>query len=101
VADTRRAKAIPDVPTFVELGLPAIVAVTWFAVMAPPETSDVVARQLRDAIAAALKMPDVESRFAEFGAEPRGWTPEETGRFVKAESQKWRDVIRNANVTLG
>jgi tripartite-type tricarboxylate transporter receptor subunit TctC len=100
VADSRRAKTIPDVPTFVELGLPAIDAVTWFAVMAPPATPDTAVREVQGAMSAALKLPDVEKHFEEFGAEPRGWTPDETGRFVRAEAVKWRDVIKNANVTL-
>jgi tripartite-type tricarboxylate transporter receptor subunit TctC len=100
VADAKRSKVIPDVPTFAELGLPAVNAVTWFAVMAPPSTPDATVREIQGAMASVLKQPDVEKRFAEFGAEPRGWSPEDTGRFVKAETQKWRDVIRNANVTL-
>jgi len=47
-----------------------------------------------------MAMPDVKARFAEQGAEPRGWSTEQTGRFIQAESDKWNKVIKSANVTL-
>ncbi len=48
----------------------------------------------------AMALPDVKARFAEQGAEPRGWSPERTGEFIKAESERWNKVIKSANVTL-
>ena len=100
VADSHRSPALPDVPTFAEAGLPAMNAVTWFAVMAPPATPDGVVRTVHKAMAEALALPDVKQKFAEQGAEPRGWSPEETGRFVRAEADKWGKVVKAANVTI-
>jgi tripartite-type tricarboxylate transporter receptor subunit TctC len=100
VADSHRSPALKDVPTFAELGLPAMNAVTWFAVMAPPGTPDAVVQKTWKAMAAALKQPDVLSQFAVQGAEPKGTSPEETGRFVKAETDKWREVIKTNNVVI-
>ena len=50
----------------------------------------------------ALDMRDdrMAFEFAEQGAEPRGWSTEQTGRFIQAESDKWNNVIKSANVTL-
>jgi tripartite-type tricarboxylate transporter receptor subunit TctC len=100
VADSHRSPVLKEVPTFAELGLPAMSSVTWFAVMAPPGTPDAVAQAAQRAFADALKLPDVQQKFADQGAEPRGLTPVETGAFVKAEVEKWRKVVKTANVTI-
>ena len=75
-------------------------AVTFFTVVAPPNTPAATAAAIQKSIADALTMPDVKQKFADLGAAPRGWTPEQTGRFIKAESDKWNKVIKSANVTL-
>ncbi|MGQ3083681.1 MAG: Bug family tripartite tricarboxylate transporter substrate binding protein [Hydrogenophaga sp.] len=100
VADTERAKVLPQVPTFVESKVPGMNAVTFFSVVAPPGTPLAVATSAQKAIADAMALPDVKARFAEQGAEPRGWSPERTGEFIKAESERWNKVIKSANVTL-
>ena len=50
--------------------------------------------------AAPVTQPEVRQKFAEQGAEPRGWDPARTGQFIRAESAKWARVIRSANVSL-
>ena len=100
VADSKRSAALPGVPTFAEAGLPAVQAVTWFAVAAPPGTSPAVVKQLNSAMVEALKLPDVQARFAENGAEVVGNTPEQMSRFVRDESERWAKIIKDANVTV-
>ena len=100
VADEQRSPALPQVPTFAELKLPAMNAVTFFSVVAPPGTTPAMALTLQKSVAEALAQPDVKQKFTEQGAEPRGWSPEQTGRFIKAESERWNKVIKSANVTL-
>ena len=58
------------------------------------------ATTLQKQLAEAMALPDVKARFAEQGAEPRGWSTEQTARFIQAESAKWNKVIKSANVTL-
>ncbi|WP_300553633.1 tripartite tricarboxylate transporter substrate binding protein [Limnohabitans sp. Rim8] len=100
VADTRRSRALPDVSTFSELNLPAMQAVTFFSVVAPPGTPATVARRIHGQLAAAMALPDVKEKFAAQGAEPGGQTPENTATFIQNESAKWKKVISTANVTL-
>lgn len=100
VADEQRSKALPQVPTFAESRLPAMNAVTFFSVVAPPNTPAATVTAVQKAVAEALGLPDVRQKFAEQGAEPRGWTPEQTGRFIKTETDRWNKVIKSANVTL-
>jgi tripartite-type tricarboxylate transporter receptor subunit TctC len=100
VADSRRSRALPDISTFSEMRLPAMQAVTFFSVVAPPGTPSSVARRIQGHLAAAMALPDVREKFAAQGAEPGGQTPEETSAFIQAESAKWKNVISTANVTL-
>ena len=51
-------------------------------------------------VAAALKLPDVRTKFLDQGAEPQGQDTASTARFIKDEEARWRSVIRSANVTL-
>ncbi|MBL6617255.1 MAG: tripartite tricarboxylate transporter substrate binding protein [Reyranella sp.] len=100
LASRTRSPVAPDVPTTAELGLPGLVASAWFALVAPPGTPDSIAQKVSADMAAALKQPDVRSRFLELGAEPQGGTPAETAAFIKDEEARWRSVIKSANVTL-
>ncbi|NDZ14651.1 tripartite tricarboxylate transporter substrate binding protein [Variovorax sp. WS11] len=100
VADEQRSHALPEVPTFAEQKLPAMNAVTWFAVVAPPGTPADKVASTQKAIADALALPDVKQKFAEQGAEPRGWDAARTGKFLQAESAKWNKVIKSAKVSL-
>jgi tripartite-type tricarboxylate transporter receptor subunit TctC len=99
VADDERSKALPQVPTLMESKV-NMEAVTFFTVVAPPGTPPAAVATMQKAVAAALALPDVKSKFGEQGAEPRGWSPEQTGSFIKRESDKWNKVIKSANVTL-
>jgi tripartite-type tricarboxylate transporter receptor subunit TctC len=100
VADSKRSGILNGVPSFVEGGLPGMVAVTWFAVVAPPGTPAAAVQQLNGALVEALKLPDVQARFAEQGAEAIGNSPEQMGRFVRDEAVRWARIIKDANVTL-
>jgi tripartite-type tricarboxylate transporter receptor subunit TctC len=48
----------------------------------------------------ALSNPEIKQKFLEQGAEPRGWSPEQTAKFVRDESEKWQAVIKTTNVSL-
>ncbi len=100
VADQQRSQALPNVPTFAEQRLPAMNAVTFFSVVAPPGTPAAAVAYLHKALADALAQPDIRQKFQDQGANPRGWPPEEAGRFIRAESEKWNRVIKAANVTV-
>lgn len=99
VADAQRSKALPDVPTFVQTGLQGMDAVTWFALVAPPGTPVPLVDSYQQAVAKALADPEVARKFAQQGAEPRGESPAEAARFIRAEIDKWQKVITSANVT--
>jgi len=88
------------VPTAGEAGYPDLISVTWFAIVAPPGTPDAIVHKINADAAAALRQPDVRTKFLEQGAEPVGQDPAFTAAFIKDEERRWREVIKSANVTL-
>lgn len=100
VASTRRSPVAPDIPTVTEAGLPGFVTSAWFAMVAPPGTPNAIVQQINGAVVEALKLPDVQKRYLDQGAEPVGNTSAEMAAFVKDEMARWQKVITSANVTL-
>ena len=99
VGTEKRISALPDVPTIAET-LPGFASSTWFAVVAPPKTPAAIVDKISADIAAAVKDPAVQKRFADLSAEPVGDTPAEATAFMHAEVERWNKVIKAANVKL-
>ncbi len=98
VTGAQRTAAAPEVPTIAEAGLPGYEAVQWYGVLAPAHTpKDIIAR-LHGEIARILHLPDVKARFLADGADPVGNTPEEFARYIRAETEKWARVAREAGI---
>ncbi len=100
VANTGRSPVAPEVPTAAEAGLPGFIANAWFANVAPPGTPNAIVQQINAATVEVLRMPDVQKRFLDRGAEPVGNTTAEMAAFVQEEMVRWQAVIKSANVTL-
>jgi tripartite-type tricarboxylate transporter receptor subunit TctC len=100
LAAPRRGSMAPDVPSAVESGLPDFIASAWFAIAAPPGTAPAIANKINAAVAEAMKMPDVQQKFAAQGAEAVGGSPAEMTAFLVAERARWKKVIDTANVKL-
>lgn len=98
VASRKRSPLLPNVPTISETGLPGFDSSTWFAVVAPPGTPPEIAQKINGAIVEALKLPDVQQKFIELGAEIVGNSPDETADFIANERVRWKKVIDAANV---
>ncbi|OFZ98371.1 MAG: hypothetical protein A3H35_12440 [Betaproteobacteria bacterium RIFCSPLOWO2_02_FULL_62_17] len=97
VASQKRVAALPDVPTMAEI-LPGFVSVAWYGVVAPPKTSPAIAEKLSAAIAESLKTPEMRKRLVELSAEAVGNTPAEMSAYMRQDAERWRNVIRTANV---
>ena len=94
VTTTKRSPAAPEVPTMVESGLPGFDISNWFAYFVPAGTpADVIAR-LNTEVNNGLKFQDVKEKLAAVGAETVGTTPDALGKFVRAESEKFAQLIK-------
>ncbi len=100
VSSGRRTPAAPEIPTVSEAGVPGLEAVTWFGLLAPANTPKAIVGKLSAETARILKLPDVNKRVSELGAEPVGGTPQEYAAFIRSEIIKWRKVIKDAGVKL-
>jgi tripartite-type tricarboxylate transporter receptor subunit TctC len=89
VTSSHRAKALPDLPTIAEAGVPGYAAVGWFGLLAPAATPKPVIAKLAADVGAQLKDPKVVDAMLAAGAEPAEGTPEEFGRFIAEELDKW------------
>ena len=100
VGSRTRSTAAPELPTAEEAGLPGLVAVSWFGLAAPARVQPRIVNALSKEAARILKLPDVEKRIKDLGAEPIGGTPQEFASFIQSEISKWRKVIQDAGVRL-
>ncbi len=99
-SDTRLALA-PDIPTFVEMGLPALTYSGWYGLFAPKGTSKDIIAKLNAATVQALADPAVRSRLADLGVEifpHERQTPEALGALVKADAEKWWPLINELGI---
>ena len=98
VTSPKRLAGFPDVPTFVESGLPALTFEHWWGVMAPARTPPAVVAKLNAEFIKALAAPDVRERFAALAVEPRTSTPEEFRALIQADLGRWAKVVRDAGI---
>ncbi|MBR0670772.1 Bug family tripartite tricarboxylate transporter substrate binding protein [Neoroseomonas soli] len=99
VTSAERSPAVPDVPTVREAGnLPDYEVIAWFTLFVPAGTpADRVAR-LNRAVTASLAAEETRTRLGTFGMAIRSSTPEEAVAFVRAETVKWTNAIRQAGI---
>ena len=100
VAAPARISELPNVPTLTEAGVRGFQAGSWVGIVAPANTPAAITTALSQAIADAVKSPDVRKKFSEVAAQPVGNTSEEMAAFLAQEAAKWRQVVRTANVTI-
>jgi tripartite-type tricarboxylate transporter receptor subunit TctC len=99
--DTRLAQA-PDIPTYSEMGLPALTYYAWDGLFAPKGTPKEIIGRLNAAAMEALADPSVGSRLADLGMEifPREQqTPEALGALVRADAKKWWPIIKQLGIS--
>ena len=100
VTTKTRSPSLPDVPTMAESGFPNFEAVAWFGLMVPEGSPREAVDKLNKAFNDALQQPDIKERLSTMGAQVAGSTPEEFGSFMKAEVQKWKPVVEQANIVM-
>jgi tripartite-type tricarboxylate transporter receptor subunit TctC len=97
IASRERTAHLPDVPAMAEM-LPGFLSVSWFGVVAPPNTPPEIAAKLSSAIAAIIRQPDVARKFEDQFSAPVAGTPAETAAFIREDRERWRKVIAAAGI---
>jgi tripartite-type tricarboxylate transporter receptor subunit TctC len=96
-ADDKRSKQLPDLPTFKEAGLDFIMG-TWFGLLAPAKTPRPIVDALNAALKKSLDDPEFNKIAESQGAKVVASSPEEFATFLKVESARLSNVIREANI---
>jgi tripartite-type tricarboxylate transporter receptor subunit TctC len=94
----KRSPALSDLPTLIEAGYPDLEVDLWLGVFAPVNTPSAMLRRLNAEINAALGDATVAAAFAKVGVEPHAASAEEGARFVRAEHDKWSQVVTRARL---
>ncbi len=98
ISTAQRSRAIPDVATIAESGVPGFDVGGWYGVLAPAKTPPAIVTLLSREIVNALKSPEVGERFAADGSEPLGRTPDDFTAYIKSELAKWARVVKKTGI---
>lgn len=98
VAAAVRSKALPDVPTFPELGITRLNGGAWFGIFAPAGTPKPVVEKISADINFFLAQGDFQKWLRDQGLEPTGMTPDQFTQFIKADLVKWRQMINELGI---
>ena len=98
ISTSKRAAALPDVPTVAEQGVKGYEATNWYGLLAPAKTPKDVVAKLNGAVDSVLKLPEMRERFAAEVLEVVGGSPESFSAFIRAEIDKYAKVIKAAGI---
>jgi len=90
----KRHPFMPEVPTFIEQGYKDFVMGNWTGIVAPTGTPKAVVGKLATEITRIIRSPDVSKRLVEMGVDPLGGTPEEFGKLIRAEVERFGKAVR-------
>ena len=94
VTSAKRIGALPDVPTVAESGVPGYEASVWYGVVAPAKTPKEVVTKLNAEIGKILRERNQRDKIAAADFEVTTTTPEEFGKFIRSETEKWGKVVK-------
>ena len=98
VTSATRMKAMPDVPTIAEAGLPGFAATGWFSVVTRAGTPRPVIDKINGVLMPYLKRPEVQDKLNAAAITPLTSTPDELAKFIPAEIEKWAKVVKDAGI---
>ena len=100
VTGTRRNPALPDVPTFEELGYKGFTAVQWYGIVGPAKMPPAIVARLNEEINKAIATPELRERLSGEALEPMAMTSKEFAAFIAAEVDRWTKLVRERNIEM-
>jgi tripartite-type tricarboxylate transporter receptor subunit TctC len=98
VASAQRAPQMPDVPTFIEAGVPEYLMDYWYCLVAPAATPKDVQARLNGAVREVMRMPEVAASLDKMGLLPLTMSAEEFAAYVRKENERWAAVVKAAGI---
>ena len=100
VTGSKRHPALPDVPTFEELGYPGFTAVQWYGIVGPAKMQPAIVARLNEEINKAIATPELRERLSSEALEPMPMTSAEFAAFIEAEVARWTKLVRERNIEM-
>jgi tripartite-type tricarboxylate transporter receptor subunit TctC len=100
VSTPKRWPELPDVPTVAEAGVPGYEATLWLNLAAPAGTPPDIIKRLVDETAKALQDPELQKSFHNAGVEATFAGPEATASYMRAEYEKWGEVVKQTGARV-
>jgi tripartite-type tricarboxylate transporter receptor subunit TctC len=99
-SSAKRVPGLPEVPTIAESGLAGFDVSSWYGILAPAATPKDIIRRLNSEIVKILAQKEVRDRFTVLGTALVGDTPEQFASVIKADTVRWANVVKDANIRL-
>ncbi len=96
----QRVATLPQVPTTAEAGMPELVVISWYGLLAPAGLKPDIIERLNAEVAKIMNTPETKSRLTQVGQDVTTSTPAEFGKLVREEYEKWGRVIKEANIRV-
>ena len=95
-----RSSVTPNIPTIAEAGVPGYEATIWLGLMAPAATPKPILERLSTEVRKVINAPEVKENWAKQGAVPIAMTPEEFGKFLRADIAKWGKLVKETGMKV-
>jgi tripartite-type tricarboxylate transporter receptor subunit TctC len=100
VTSPQRSPAFPEIPTMATAGVPGFESLSWYGLWVPAQTPRDIATRLHAEVVKALASPELQSIWAQQGAEAGGESSEQFARFIRSEIEKWGTVVRQNKIVI-
>jgi len=100
MASPQRSAYFPEVPTTKEAGYPNVELLNYYALFLPARTPREIVGKLHDAVVKTVNTPGVREKLIGAGSDPLTMTPDEFGRFLRADIEKWDRVVKATGVKV-
>jgi tripartite-type tricarboxylate transporter receptor subunit TctC len=100
VMSDKRVDALPDVPTFAEVGLKEINNMAWYGLVGPAALPRDIGQKVHAAAVKTLNDPEVRKRLADGGSFVDGGTPEQFAQLIRRELAQRREIVKKQHITL-
>lgn len=96
-----RSRALPNLPTMSEVGVPDFTMTAWFGLYAPEKTPPAVISAIREIVRKAATSKSFSDTLTQFTMEPMDLTPDQVTELIRREIQMWTKVVRDQNIKVG
>ena len=100
VTTAKRSSAAPNIPTIAEAGVPGYDMSTWYGFVGPANMDAAIVKQLNTVVQQTLADPAIRKKLSDQGVDIVSGSAEDFGRMIQAESDKWKRLIKEANIQI-